>query len=569
MPLRSKPIFLAVTLNIAILFLNIAFSETLYFGVADDYFMARLLEGAFGDAYNVHLTFVNVAYAYALLPLYRMFPHVGWYYMGEIFSVFLSFTTITFILIKRLNVQWGVMTACLFLILFSKDYYLTVHFTQCAAVLGAAGMVLALDCFSRNREADIQISKKIGTAAFSMFLLIWSFAMRKEAFYMGLPFFFLGMLLCVRNLRNVGLLAVYLTILCSGLFALDVYDKGHYTSLDYKKYMDFQNPRSIIGDNTNYDSEKVLDELEEQNFYAADFSLLKNWFFYDTEVFSLPTMQFVSSTINKYTPTFQQYEFLYKALNWIDCSICHPGLWMFFFISLLIHFTKKGTVSYPWLAFLIFLSLMSYLLYLHRFVYRVESGMWMYASVLAIPFIEKTPSLSIKDFRMFFAVTLVVYLVSLLLFGSYVRSPSNGALWDSQLRTKTAPHQFEALFKYIESSPDNSIFLANASTYMSLSYYKDKPFYASKKGSWKKIIPMGYWTAYFPDIEKNLNQIGIANPIADAVRENVFVLNDESLKDYLLRHYYSCVEIDTAWQYGLHRILAYSNKGNRCVQKSN
>lgn len=560
MQFNSKILLLAVILNSVILFLNIVFSETLYFGVADDYFMARLLEGALGDAYNVHLTFVNVAYAYVLLPFYRFFPYVGWYYVGEIFFVFISFTTITFILIKKLNVQWGVVVASLFLFLFSKDYYLTVHFTQCSAVLGAAGMALALDCFSRNDEFDSPPKKRIlGVALFSIFLLLWSFAMRKDAFYMGLPFFSLGLFLCIKSRRKAKVLFIYLMILCLGLFTLDVCDRAHYTSLDYQKYMTFQNPRSTLGDNSNYDNEKVLEELEEQNFHAEDFSLLKNWLFYDTKVFSLPTMQLAASTINKYTPTYQLHEMLYKAVNWMDCSVCHPGLWMFFFISLLIHLSKKGSIPYPWLAFLIFLNLMSYLLHLHRFVYRVESGMWMYASVLAIPFIGKMPSVSVKRIRFVLAGALIVYLIYLILFGSYIRSPSKGNLWDARLRTKTAPRQFEALFKYIDSSPDSCIFLANTSTYISLSYYKERPYFSSKKGSWKKIIPLGYWTSYFPDIEHHLNQLGITNPMADITKENIFVINDDGLKDFLLRHYFDNVEIDTIWGKDLLRILKYTS----------
>lgn len=77
-------ILVALTINIFYLTVCLALGNHSYFGTVDDYFMARILEGAFGDSYNVHMTFVNVMYGYVLMPLYFLFPKIGWYYIGKL-----------------------------------------------------------------------------------------------------------------------------------------------------------------------------------------------------------------------------------------------------------------------------------------------------------------------------------------------------------------------------------------------------------------------------------------------------------------------------------------------------
>ena len=87
-------------INLIFLALCLFFGD-LKFGAIDDYFMAARLTGALGTEYNPHLIFVNAIYGYALLPLYHLFPKIGWFYIGEIFSVFLSFSIIGYVLLQR------------------------------------------------------------------------------------------------------------------------------------------------------------------------------------------------------------------------------------------------------------------------------------------------------------------------------------------------------------------------------------------------------------------------------------------------------------------------------------
>ena len=104
--------------------------------------MAAVLTGAHGTDYNPHLLFVNAIYGSALLPLYHLFPKVGWYYIGEMFAVFASFTAVGYVLLRRCGERWGLLLAMLFTAMFASDFYLVLQFTQCASILSAAGMLL-------------------------------------------------------------------------------------------------------------------------------------------------------------------------------------------------------------------------------------------------------------------------------------------------------------------------------------------------------------------------------------------------------------------------------------------
>ena len=161
MPIKKALAFSAV-INLFFLILCLIFGD-LKFGAIDDYFMAAKLTGALGTEYSPHLIFVNAVYGYALLPLYHLFPTIGWYYIGEMFSVFLSFTVIGYVLLQRCGERWGIILATLFTAMFASDFYLVVQFTQCASILSAAGMLFfAYGVVSKKKSRRLLRKPKAG-----------------------------------------------------------------------------------------------------------------------------------------------------------------------------------------------------------------------------------------------------------------------------------------------------------------------------------------------------------------------------------------------------------------------
>ena len=69
---------------------------------------------------------------------------------------------------------------------------------------------------------------------------------------------------------------------------------------------------------------------------------------------------------------------------------------------------------------------------------------------------------------------------------------------------------------------------------------------------------MGYWTPYLPDIEAAFRERGLTNPMKDAVLDNVYVIDENGLVDYLQRHYYKHVVVDTVRNFNEMVVYKYS-----------
>lgn len=548
---NTRFILIALAVNIFYLTVCLVFGNHSFFAVADDYFMARTLEGVFGDGYNVHLTFVNVLYGYLLLPLYYLFPKVGWYYVGEIAEVFVSLTAISFVLLKKMGIRWGILLSLLFVLFFARDFYLTAQFTQCASILGVAGMLLIV--YGINAENKKRLLSLGGV------LILWGVVMRRDAVLMGVPFFACALLVQIKTcFRNKILLIVSLLALYAGLCGLDKFNQLHYASPEYQKYMSFQSPRVALGDKTNYEKDLVCDELEERNFLCEDYQLLNRWTFYDTEVFSVDTLRSIARVVNKYSYPMRWHTMPKAVLDWFCRSLEKPGFWAFLFFSMLMFVSKDDKCPYAWSALLIMFLLTAYLLYRQRFVYRVETGLWLYATTLSIPFIKKIRQIPTKVFYVVAGLALISVCSFFAYSGTYVRSTRNGNLWNVAQRAKNISQEHKALFDHIQSTSDNSVFFANMNTYMTLSNYRNPPYLSEPIGSWKKIAPLGYWTPYFPDIENHLRSVGVSNPIHDLVLDNVFVINEGGLADFLQKHYYDSVDVQVVKEFDDIKILKYS-----------
>lgn len=570
----------SVVINLFFLGLCLVFGD-LKFGAVDDYFMAARLTGALGTDYNPHLIFVNAIYGYALLPLYHLFPKIGWYYIGEMFSVFLSFTVIGYVLLQRCGEHWGAILATLFTAMFASDFYLVVQFTQCASILSAAGMLLfaygvvtrrdARDCFAVQRTARndelcesrfYQFAQKFSKIkpylpfVLGIFLMLWGSVMRWQAFLMGMPFFCLGMLFILKDCWKVKWRVIIgLAVLFCSAFAMHHWDRNLYNSPKYIDFNAFQDARVALGDKHNYNHNAVYEDAEEYGLSGKDFKMLTEWVMYDTEVFSVDSLKQYTKMISAYTyrdpPVFIPRNLLYALEN----TIRSPLFWTWFALCLILFFSNPRKNLYSWASFFLILALMTYLISIGRLVYRVESGFWLYASVMSIPLFGKfTFGISKKFICTFLFITAIINVFSYATSGKVIRNPENGQKRTLAVEDST---DFKQVFKYIDSRP-NMIFILPMNIFMHFSHHCNPPYLAEPIGRFRNIVSFGFWTPYLPEVKEALADYGISNPIRDIVHKNVIVLNEPSLKDFLKRHYYDYVAIDTLNQIGEMIFLKYS-----------
>lgn len=540
----------SVVINLFFLTLCLIFGD-LKFGAIDDYFMAARLTGAFGTDYNPHLIFVNAIYGYALLPLYHLFPKIGWYYTGEMFSVFLSLTVIGYVLLQKCGERWGAVLAALFTALFASDFYLVVQFTQCASILSAAGMLLfAYGVIEHKQDRDCRAPsgirddiKKAIPFALGVLLMLWGSVMRWQAFLMGMPFFCLGMLFILKKCWKVKWhIIAGLTMLFSGSFAMHHFDQEIYRAPEYKEFVEFQEPRVILGDYGNYDQNAVFEDAEEIGLSGKDFHMLKNWTWYDTETFSVDSLKQYADIATAYLDQKPLKQIPRKLLQALGKSLYSPLFWTWFILCLTVIITNSKKHLYPWTSLVFILAMIAYLLAMGRLVYRVESGFWLFAAVWTIPLFGKFPfTLSYKITCTILCIITIANIYTYASSGSLIRSPEGGDLRTLAIQDST---DYTQVFNFIDSQP-NKIFLLSDNALRRFSHHRNHPYQASPIGSYRHTVSIGYWTPYLPEITKALADYGITNPMKDVIHDNVIVLDEANLADFLQRHYYDSVAVDT------------------------
>ena len=566
MPIK-RALAYSVIINLFFLALCLIFGD-LKFGAVDDYFMAARLTGALGTEYNPHLIFVNAIYGYALLPLYHLFPKIGWYYIGEMFSVFLSFTVIGYVLLQRCGERWGAILATLFTALFASDFFLVVQFTQCASILSAAGMLLfaygviskkkTLDCHAPNgARNDVRASvTEAAPFVLGVALMLWGSVMRWQAFLMGMPFFCLGLLFILHDCWKVKIHVIAgLAILFVGAFAMHNWDQSLYQAPEYEAFNKFQGPRVTLGDNSNYNQNAVLEDAEELGLSIKDYLMLTEWVHYDTEVFSADSLKRYTDLIPPYRDS-NPLEFIPRSLfHALQKALYSPLFWTWFIMCLIVYTTNRKKSIYVWASFFIILALMAHLLAMGRLVYRVESGFWLYAAVLAIPLFGQITFIIPQ--KLIYAILGIIAVANTITYansGNMVRNPVNGEKRTIAVEDST---DYIQVFNYIDKQPDK-MFLLSMNAFMRFSHHRNPPYLATPTRIYRNTVSFGYWTPYLPEVTAALKDYGISNPIKDVIRDNVIVLNKPDLVDFLQRHYYDKVAVDTLKSIGDMTFFKYS-----------
>jgi hypothetical protein len=177
-----------------------------------------------------------------------------------------------------------------------------------------------------------------------------------------------------------------------------------------------------------------------------------------------------------------------------------------------------------------------------RLVYSVESGFWLYAAVLAVPLLGRfTLNIPRKLVYSILAIIAAANIFTYATSGEMVRDPSSGEMRTLAIEDTT---DYVQVFDYIDSQPDK-MFLLSMNAFMRFSHHRNPPYLAEPIGQYRRTVSFGYWTPYLPEITQTLAEFGVTNPIKDVVHDNVIVINEGRLVDFLQRHYYDSVTVDT------------------------
>ncbi len=550
--IRNKALISAVFLSFIFLLLYLTFGQIRH-GSLDDYFMSSVLTGAYGSAYDVHTYFVNAAYGIFLKPFYVLFPKVGWYFLFELAGTFCAFTTFAYLVIHRLGSKYGIIVSAILLAALTPDFYFQLSFTQCATIYTAAGIVSFTCGYSENKKRFLIIG--------GLFLLAGSI-MRFEGMLLGLPFFALLLLFLSHEKRRFPLImTVSLCITFSTIWIVKQYDRSLYSEGEYKYYANYQPIRAYFGDGAFYDNESTFDELEEREMSGMDFYQLKGWMFYDTEVFQIDSLLPIKNVAqnNLYKPNPKRMVatfFLSVSKALMQCS---GWCWVLVCSLLMLSSSKKANL-YPWASMCLIAVSIGYLLLVNRLVYHVESGVWLYAIVSAIPFMNKVNFIEnrgvlINEKILSFGSILLV------IFFTYIGVSNQESLKRhlSLIETPEIPKEWVDFLNYAETHR-NDVFLLSFNRYKELGTFKNPAYRTVEPGSWDNIFSLGYWNIHLPSMKNELKKRDVNNPIRDIVHDNVYVLEDPNgpeLNLFYSVHYHKPVTVDTIQKFGELKLFKY------------
>lgn len=546
--LRS-PLTRALCLNLAFLVLCLGVGGV-HFGSMDDYFMSAIVTGAYGGEFDVHTLFVNGAYAFFLKPFYALFPGVGWYFIFELLSVFASFTVFTYFMLRQVGGKLGVALSVFVLACLVPDYYLELAFTQCSAAATAAGILLL---YFGNKERQWRFF------VLAALFLVVGVVFRKEGFLLGVPFAFALLAWNFWKTRKIWI-ASLLAIAFAGAayYGLQAFNQNLFNDNgEYAYYLAYQGPRALLGDGAFYDSESTYDELEERGLHGQDFRVLERWVFYDTDAFSLDSLKPVADVVYRNCYELNKAKMPLALLYAVANSFLHPNAWCWVVLCLMFFFAAPRKAGwYAWGSLALVSLCLTYLLMQNRVVYHVESGIWLYAVICAIPFVHLKGDEFGANARKLFYLLLAMATLCFVFALSMQRNEETDRLL---FGTPKMPVAWQSFLQYAGERP-NDVFLLHFNPYKSLAIYKDPAYRAAAPGSWGNLVPIGYWNINLPGMKRELEKRGVTNPLRDIVKDNVYVVDGGSgikLDYYYKEHYHKEFAIDTVQKFGHYNLLKY------------
>ena len=149
--LCQSNVFLSLIMNALFLGIGLICFDLKY-EVSDDFVMASVMSGAYGETQNPQMMFVNVIIGYILLPFYKIFPDISWYFVGQIFLIFISSSAVTWLLLEKLERAKAVMLSVILILVFTNDAYILVQFTKTSMFAVMAGSLIFLWELYRERK---------------------------------------------------------------------------------------------------------------------------------------------------------------------------------------------------------------------------------------------------------------------------------------------------------------------------------------------------------------------------------------------------------------------------------
>lgn len=555
----------AIGINVLFLILILLFCDLKY-EVSDDFVMATIMSGAYDDGNpNPHMIVVNVILGYVLVPFYKLFPQVSWYFICQLCLLLLSFTLCTYMFLEKNGKVIGGLLSILLLSFFASDVYILVQFTKTAAVLVMCASLVFIWSLFEKRKKRLTVIAGI--------LCLFGTMFRFSAIYLAGGFLLIVLavefvrLYLVNQDRKVYFGEMIKIAVCGGILIVAAYGLRETNEIiynsaeEYRTFWEYNRARASVVDAPDYGYETHREEMEKIGISENDYYMLRRWNFSDDEVFSIEKLREVADIIavhKKSNPMalgdiYEQMQ-ARKILSYPIVTVC-------IILLVLTVLLQRYQWIYGGMAVVITIVLEGYFISGGKTVYRVEYGVFLCAFLCICYFWNRKNQRFVESQKELSRVVIVLMLLicayKLPLFvenSAYVgvtdenrKDYLDEVFFDSwsfdarkyrRMVNKDKPEC--SLIHEIEHHKENFYFLDFGTTIQTL-YYEWSPFENVSPRFYENCQYFSGITSKFPGMEEIPKEYGIDNYFKSLVEDNVYIVDNVNIEErlrYLQEHYY-------------------------------
>ena len=533
-------------INAAVILILIAVMRPV-FETNDDLTIMEMVSGAW-NLQDAHVVYQNYLLGKLYVLLYSLTKCVPWYGLIQYFFLWLSFSAIVYVILKRLPESLGMTLSVLVLCFFGYECYIKMQYTKTAGVLTIAGILLIFHaCTEEVRSKKLLISGITLSCIGSMY--------RFEQFIACVALMSgLGVWQILKNrkeqvIKKIRLPMCGIILMLVISFCLKGFDSYLYQSdPQWKEYTEYNELRTELLD---YDFPKYEDYEEQYTKWGITedaYDLWDHWNFGDPDQFDIATMKkLVSLTSHKALDGELIGDFLSKFPKRYFQTPVFYGVLLVIFLCL---FEKKNSLEKygTWIyEGILFTGLYFYLYWQGRYDRNhVDVSLWLAVFLVVIWTMDGSR-------KWFTRQTGIVLCAAVLIFSQYQ--------WYDSWRVNTSKVETEgkSVLEGLQSDPEH-LYITKSKTLEYTEGYG--PLDLLPKGISGNFTFFGGWETETVLWKKKLARYDVVNLYKDSINnEKVRLIDDEiNVTMNYIHTYYDenakAVQVDTYKGYPVYKIVS-------------
>ncbi len=525
---REKLWFAVLMHGLLLFFLLLIFKPV--YETNDDMGISQMVSGVKGD-YDAHLIFIHYFIGLILEGLYRLTNSIPWYAVLLYTVLFASFTSVTYVLNRRLKSASSVWITAVVTLFFSYEGYIKLHSTKTAGIAAASGMFLMFYAL-----AEEKIRKRALVSG--IMLSCAGFMYRQNQLYAvgalmtGIGLYLLLELRHQNAGRRLKKALVYFGAFGGMLlmvFLLYKAEKWAYCSPQWQDYMEYNLARASIFDYGFPEYEEYEETYLALEIDKNAYELIRKWNHLDTEKVTTETMQTLNALKD---PVVINRAFLREFLKTfpagfftIPCFFCFGIVFVYWLLWGRLKWDSVVTVLYELAAVM---AVYFILFYRGRYLRnRVDVGLWLAVCLVLLWIYQEGKSYFTN--RVGLAILLTVFCSVQPSWRKYWRSNAG----DDVKLQKKIQKQLDIVAEDKEHLYITKIgALALTEAYGVFDYI---PF-----GIAENVFPLGGWPGSTEMFKNLAAKYDVENPFRDLINNEKAYLVDNNIESTLqyLRTYY-------------------------------